>query len=213
MLMLVFFVPGAVLCVSMLIWCGGWDSGCNVVGVRLQVPSEVLLGRSRRLTVLLFFCCGLLLVGGCGLKSGSSPKSIKDTVLQALTLLSLLLQERLPGAAGQIVAAATAAYSLSGVDPPLEPPKMLPLKACDGRQAVLMVALLSGCQADSSCLAMINQVRKMTLIRDVLILESNVVEVPLKALKAKNNSRLSPSFPEIFVQAEKGRYVGFGEID
>ena len=76
-----------------------------------------------------------------------------------------------------------------------------------------MVALLSGCQADSSCLAMINQVRKMTLIRDVLILESNVGEVPLKALKAKNNSRLSPSFPEIFIQAEKGRYVGFGEID
>ena len=183
------------------------------MGVRLHVPSEVLLGRSRRLTVLLFFRCWLLLVGGCGLKSGSSPKSIKDTVLQALTLLSLLLQVRLPGAAGQIVAAATAAYSLSGVDPLLEPPKMLPLKACDGRQAVLMVALLSGCQADSSCLAMINQVRKMTLIRDVLILESNVVEVPLKALKAKNNSRLSPSFPEIFIQAEKGRYVGFGEID
>ena len=90
---------------------------------------------------------------------------------------------------------------------------MLPLKACDGRQAVLMVALLSGCQADSSCLAMINQVRKMTLIRDVLILESNVVEFLLKTLKAKNNSRLSPSFPEIFIQAEKGRYVGFGEID
>ena len=113
--MLVFFVPGAVLCVSMLIWCGGWDSGCNVVRVRLQVPSEVLLGRSRRLTVLLFFCCGLLLVGGCRLKSGSSPKSIKGTVLQALTLLSLLLQVRLPCAAGQIVAvaAATAAYSLS----------------------------------------------------------------------------------------------------
>ena len=41
---------------------------------------------------------------------------------------------------------------------------MLPLKACDGRQAVLMVALLSGCQADSSCLAMINQVRKMIII-------------------------------------------------
>ena len=125
--------------------------------------------------MLLFFRCGLLLLGGCGLKLGSSPKSIKDTLLQALTLLSLLLQELLPGAAGQIVAAATAAYSLSGVVPPLEPPKMLLLTARDGRQAVLMVARLSGCQADSSCLAMVNQVRIITLIRDVLMLESNVV--------------------------------------
>ena len=40
---------------------------------------------------------------------------------------------------------------------------MLPLKAGDGRQAVLMVARLSKCQADSSCLAMINQVKKITL--------------------------------------------------
>ena len=103
------------------------------MGVRLLVSSEV-----RRLTVVLLICCGLLLVGWCGLKSGSSPRSIRDTVLQALTLFSLLLQELLPGAAGQIVAAATAAYSLSRVVPPLEPPKMLPLKACDGRQAVLM---------------------------------------------------------------------------
>ena len=183
------------------------------MGVRLQVSSDVLLGRSRRLTMVLLICCGLLLVGGWGLKSGSSPRSIRDTVLQALTLLSLLLQERLPGATGQIVAAATAAYSLSGVVPLLEPPKMLPLKVRDRRQAVLIVAHLSGCQADSSCLAMVNQVRIITLIRDVLILESNVVENALKTLKAKINSRFRPRFPEIFNQAEKGCYVGFGEIN
>ena len=109
--------------------------------------------------MVLLICCGLLLVGWCGLKSGSSPRSIRDTVLQALTLLSLLLQERLPGVAGQIVAAATAAYSLSGAVPPLEPLKMLLLKARDGWQAVLMVARLSGFQAVSSCVAMINQDR------------------------------------------------------
>ena len=147
------------------------------MGVRLLVSSEV-----RRLTVVLLICCGLLLVGWCELKLGSSPRSIRDTVLQALTLLSLLLQELFPGAAGQIVAAATAAYSLSGVVPPLEPPKMLPLKARDGWQAVLMVACLSGCQADSSCLDMVNQVRIITLIRDVLMLESNAVENTLEAL-------------------------------
>ena len=65
------------------------------MGVRLLVSSEVLLGRSRRLTVVLLICCGLLLVGWCELKLGSSPRSIRDTVLQALTLLSLLLQELL----------------------------------------------------------------------------------------------------------------------
>ena len=90
---------------------------------------------------------------------------------------------------------------------------MLPLKAGDGRQAVLMVARLSKCQADSSCLAMINQVRKITLIRDVWILELTIVEKTLKALKAKINSRFRPRFPEIFIQAEKGRYMGFGKIN
>ena len=183
------------------------------MGVRLLVSSEVLLGRSRRLTVVLLICCGLLLVGWCGLKSGSSPRSIRDTVLQALTLLSLLLQELLPGAAGQIVAAATAAYSLSGVVPPLEPPKMLPLKARDGRQAVLMVARLSGCQADSSCLDMVNQVRIITLIRDVLMLETNVDVNILEAIKAKINSGFCPRFPEIFIQAEKGCYVGSCKVN
>ena len=60
---------------------------------------------------------------------------------------------------------------------------------------------------------MVNQVRIITLIRDVLILESNVVENALKTLKAKINSRFRPQFPEIFNQAEKGCYVGFGEIN
>ena len=57
-----------------------------------------------------------------------------------------------------------------------------PAEARDGWQAVLMVARLSGCQADSSCLAMVNQVRIITLIRDVLMLESNAVENTLEAL-------------------------------
>ena len=44
---------------------------------------------------------------------------------------------------------------------------MLPLKAREGRQVVLMVALLSGCHVDSSCLAITNQVKYRTLINTV----------------------------------------------
>ena len=90
---------------------------------------------------------------------------------------------------------------------------MLPLKARDGRQAVLMVARLSGCQADSSCLDMINQVRIITLIRDVLMLESNVDVNILEVLKAKINSGFCLRFPEIFIQAEKGCYVGSCKVN
>ena len=161
------------------------------------MSSSVLLGRSRRLTVLLLPRCVSLWRGGCMLYSRSAPRSMSETVLQALTRLSLVLQERLPDADGQIVAAATAAYSLSGAVPPPELVKILPPKARDGRHVVLMVALLSGCQVDSSCLAMINQVKYKTLIRYSLVLATELVLICLKGLKAEINPRFGPRFSEV----------------
>ena len=128
---------------------------------------------------------------------------MSETVLQALTLLSLVLQERLPDADGQIVAAATAAYSLSGAVPPPELVKMLPPKALDGRHVVLMVALLSGCQVDSSCLAMVNQVKYKTLIRYSSVLATKLVFVCLKRLKAEINPGFSPHFSEVPILRKK----------
>ena len=74
-----------------------------------------------------------------------APMFISETVLHTFNLLSLFLQVFLAGACGQMVAAATEAYSLSGAVLPLGlDPKMLPLKALEVRQAVLLVARLSG---------------------------------------------------------------------
>ena len=108
-----------------------------------------------------------------------------------------MLQVWLPDVDGQIVAAATAAYSLSGAVPPPELLKMLPLKALEGRQVVLMVALLSGCHVDSSCLAITNQVKYRTLIRYSPVLVTELVKSSPKELKAEINPRFGPRFPEV----------------
>ena len=52
-------------CVSMtVVWCE-CRSMFSAVGVRILVSSIVLLGRSRRLTVLLLPRCGSPLIRGC----------------------------------------------------------------------------------------------------------------------------------------------------
>ena len=90
-------------------------------------------------------------------------------------------------------------------------PKMLLLKALEGRQAVLMVARLSRFQDVSSCLAIVNQVMQITLIRYSRVLSLLIGD--FISLKPKVNFRLGPRVPKIFIYAKRSGYIRFCKLN